>query len=322
MNDGEVDVGNVEEKSLDSSVPEYSPLSPLRESGSESGKDENSSEGEKDSENGEHDVDNANSEESENVEITDNENDEVNSDGDVAGKEDKRSVHDKECVKGSDSHSGIEGNMSESEEQSANNEHDLDNANNADSENVKITDKQNAEVISDTDLRENTSGRAIDNNASVKGGDSEGTVHDDKMTIASQDQSDVVEVSSETVDSKVIGEITRIEPDSDIENHSDTSADESEVEQISHSRTLTDSDKEDGGQHECKKKLTKVRVKLEPQDSSYEMVNVWIKNEDDESNSMSSMSMSYGETKQEEDVKDTEWYRVCTQSQGGHERGM
>ena len=69
------------------------------------------------------------------------------------------------------------------------------------------------------------------------------------------------------------------------------------------------------------KEADKVRVKLEPQDSSNEMANVWIKNEDDESNSMSTMSMSYGETKQEEDVKNTEWYRVCTQSQGGHERG-
>ena len=61
MNEGKLDVGNVEDKSLDSSVPEYAPLSPLRESGSESGKDENISEGEKDSENDEHDVDNAHS---------------------------------------------------------------------------------------------------------------------------------------------------------------------------------------------------------------------------------------------------------------------
>ena len=35
---------------------------------------------------------------------------------------------------------------------------------------------------------------------------------------------------------------------------------------------------------------------------------------------MRSMSTSYGDTKEEE-VKNTEWYRVCTQSQGGHERG-
>ena len=65
----------------------------------------------------------------------------------------------------------------------------------------------------------------------------------------------------------------------------------------------------------------KVRVKLEPQDLSYEMLNVWIKNEDDQSNSMRNMSTSYGETKEEEDVKNTEWYRVATQSQGGNERG-
>ena len=51
------------------------------------------------------------------------------------------------------------------------------------------------------------------------------------------------------------------------------------------------------------------------------MVNVQIKNEDDQSNSMRSMLTSYGDTKEEEDVKNTEWYRVCTRSQGGHERG-
>ena len=36
---------------------------------------------------------------------------------------------------------------------------------------------------------------------------------------------------------------------------------------------------------------------------------------------MRSMSTSYGDTKKEDDVKNTEWYQVCTQSQGGHERG-
>ena len=102
----------------------------------------------------------------------------MKSDGNVSGNEDKGSMDDKECVKDSDSHPGLEGNMSENKKES---------------------------------------------------------------------ESDVVEVSSETVDSKVVGEITRMEPDSDIENHSDTSADESDVEQISHSRTLTDSDKEDAG---------------------------------------------------------------------------
>ena len=51
------------------------------------------------------------------------------------------------------------------------------------------------------------------------------------------------------------------------------------------------------------------------------MVNVQIKNQDDQSNSMRSMLTSYGDTKEEEDGKNTEWYRVCTQSQGGHERG-
>ena len=38
MNEGELHEGNVDDKSIDSSVPEYAPLSPLSESGSESGK--------------------------------------------------------------------------------------------------------------------------------------------------------------------------------------------------------------------------------------------------------------------------------------------
>ena len=91
---------------------------------------------------------------------------------------------------------------------------------------------------------------------------------------------------------------------------------------MSHSRTLTDSEKEDAPQHEWKKKLMKVKVKIEAEDSSYKMVNVQIKNEDDQSNSMRSMSSSYGDVKEEEEeVKNTEWYRVCTQNQGGHDRG-
>ena len=134
-------------------------------------------------------------------------------------------------------------------------------------------------------------------------------------------KSEVVEVCSKTVDSKVVGEIENVYQESDSDNHSDTSADESESEQISHSRTLTDSEKEDTTQNECRKKLTKVKVKMEPQDSSCEMVNVQIKNEDDKSNFSSSMSTSYGDPKEEEDVKNTEWYRVCTQSQGGNEKG-
>ena len=154
----------------------------------------------------------------------------------------------------------------------------------------------------------------------MKGSDSEGVVNNERMTIAIQDKSDIVEVSSETVESKVVGEITSVEQDSDSGNRSDTSAELSDSEEVSHSRTLTDSEKEDAAQPKYKKKLTKVRVKIEPPDSSYKMVNVQIKNEDDQSNSMRSMSTSYGDTK-EDDVKNTEWYRVCTQSQGGHERG-
>ena len=140
----------------------------------------------------------------------------------------------------------------------------------------------------------------------MKGSNSEGVVNNERMTIEVQDKSDVVEVLSETVESKVVGEITSVEQDSDSGNHSDTSAELSDSEEVSHSRTLTDSEKEDAAQPECKRKLTKVRVKIEPPDSLYEMVNVQIKNEDDQSNSMRSMSTSYRDTKEEDDVKNTE----------------
>ena len=259
MNEGKLDVGNVENKSLDSSVPEYAPLSPLRESGSESGKDENISEGEKDSENGKHDVDNAHSADSENEEITDTENDEVKSDSNVSGNEDEGSVDDKESVKGYDSHSGIEENISENEnssegeKDSENDERDVDNGHSADSENVEITDKENDEVNSDGNVSGNKDKGLVDDKESVKGSDSHSGIEGNMSENKKESESDIVEVSSETVDSKVVGEITRMEPDSDIENHSDTSADESHVEQISYSRTLTDSDKEDAGQHEQKK---------------------------------------------------------------------
>ena len=239
MNEGQLHDRNVEDKTSDSSVPEYAPLSALRESGSESEKDENSSEGEKESPNDEHDVDNANCADSETVEITEKENKEVRSECDVTGKPNRGPIDENECVKGSDS---------------------------------------------------------------------EGVVNNEAMEIEVQDKSEVVEVSSETVDSKVVGEIETVYPKNDSEERSDISADESESEQISYSRTLIDSEKEDTAQHEWKKKLTKVKVKIEPQDSSCRMVNVQIKNEDDTSSSSSSMSTSYGDTKEEEDVKNTEWY--------------
>ena len=174
-----------------------------------------------------------------------------------------------------------------------------------DSETVEITEKENEEVRSESHVKEKPNIGPVDDNECVKGSDSERVVNNERMTIEVQDKSDVVEVSSETVDSKVVGEITTVEPDSDSGNRSDTSEDISESEQVSHSRTLTDSEKKDAAQHEWKKKLMKVRVKIEPQDSSYEMVNVQIKNKDDQSTSMSSMSASYGDTK-EEDVKNTE----------------
>ena len=87
----------------------------------------------------------------------------------------------------------------------------------------------------------------------MKGSDSKGAVNNKRMTIEVQDKSDVVEVSSETVESKVVGEITSVEQDSDSGNHSDTSAELSDSEEVSHSRTLTESEKEDAAQPECKK---------------------------------------------------------------------
>ena len=55
---------------------------------------------------------------------------------------------------------------------------------------------------------------------------------------------------TETVDSKVVSEIETVYPESDSEKCSDTSADESESGPMSHSRTLTDSEKEDTAQKE------------------------------------------------------------------------
>ena len=115
MNEDELHEGNLEDKSIDSSIPEYTPLSPLRESGSESGKDQNSSEGEKESANDEHDVDSAKFADSDNVEITDKENEEVRSDCDVTEKPNTGSIDDNKCVKGSDSDSGKDENISEHE---------------------------------------------------------------------------------------------------------------------------------------------------------------------------------------------------------------
>ena len=247
-------------------------------------------------------------------------------DGNVSGNEDKGSVDHKECVKDPDSHSGIDKKMSENEQSSVrekdsgNDEHDVHSAHSAYSENVEITDKEKDEVNSEGNVSGDEDKGLLDDKESVKGCDSHSGLEGNISEIKKESESDIVEVSSETVNSKVVGEITSMEPDSDIETHRDTSADESGKEQISHSRTLTDSDKEDVGQNEWKKKLTKVRVKLEPQDLSYEMLNVQIKNEDDQSNDMRSMSTSYGETK-EEDVQNTKWYRVATQSQGGNDRG-
>ena len=308
MNEGDLHEENVDDKMMDSSVPEYTPLSPLRESGSESGKDQSSSEGEKESANDENDVDNANFVDSDKVEVTDKESEEFIADCDESEKPNTCSIDDKEGVKGSNSDSVKDENISEHEKESGSDENDVDNANDADSDQVEITDKENKAVTMDCDVRQKAELGTIDDKKGVKGSDSKGVVNNERMTIEVQDKSDVVEVLSETVDSKVVGEITSVEQDSDSGNRSDTSAELSDSEEVSHSRTLTDSEKEDAAQTERKKKLMKVRVKIEPPDSSYKMVNVQIKNEDDQSNSMRSMLTSYGDTKEEDDVKNTEWY--------------
>ena len=211
MNEGELHEGNVDDKSIDSSVPEYAPLSPLRESGSESGKDQSSSEGEKESANDEHDVDNANCVDSDKVEITDKESEEFRADCDESEKPNTCSIDDKEGVKGSDSNSVKDENISEHEQESASDEHDVDNANSADSDKVEITDNENKEVTTDCDVRQKAEIGTIDDKEGVKGSDSEGVVNNERMTIEVQDKSDIVEVSSETVESKVVGEITSVE---------------------------------------------------------------------------------------------------------------
>ena len=124
--------------------------------------------------------------------------------------------------------SGKDKNSSEGEKESANDEHDVDNANCADSETVKITEKENKEVRSECDVTEKPNRGPIDENVCVKGSDSEGVVNNEAMEIEVQDKSEVAEVLSETVDSKVVGEIETVYPKNDSEEHSDTSADESE----------------------------------------------------------------------------------------------
>ena len=252
MTEGEPNGQNFENKSSDSSVPEYAALSPLRESCSEVGKDENSPEGEK---------------------------------------------------------------------ESVNDEQHSDSAKCEDSESDEITEKENEEVRSECDGNEVAKKGEIDEDISVKDSNSEEVVNNETREMEVTDKSEVVDVSSKHVDSKVIGEISKVHQETDSDECSDTSADESESDEISHSRTLTDSDVNDVGNKERKKKLTKVKVKIEPQDSSCKMLNVQIKNKDDQSNCSKSMSTSYGDEKEEADVTSTEWYRVCTQSQGGKKRG-
>ena len=155
-NEGQLHDQNVEDKTNDSSVPEYAPLSPLRESGSESGTDKNSSEGEKESGNDEHD-----------------------------------------------------------EKESGNDEHDVDNANCVDSETVEITEKGDKEVRSECVVTEKPNRGPIDENECVKGSDSERVVNNGAMQIEVKDKSEVVEVSLETVDSKVVREIETVYPESD-----------------------------------------------------------------------------------------------------------
>ena len=204
MTEWESDDRNVENKSSDSSVPEYAPLSPLRESCNELGKDKSSSEGE------------------------------------------KESVDD---------------------------EQDSDSAKCEDSESNEIIEKENEEVRSECDVNKVAKKGEIDENVSVKDTNSEEVVNNETREIEVKEKSEVVEASSEHVNSKVIGEISKVYRESDSDERSDTSANESESDEISHSRTLTDSDVKDSGKKEQKKKITKVKVKMELQDSFCEMLN-------------------------------------------------
>ena len=162
-------------------------------------------------------------------------------------------------MKGSNSDSVKDKNISEHEKESGSNEHDVDNANDADSDQVEFTDNENKEVTMDCDVRQKAEPGTIDDKEGVKGSDSEGVMNNERMTIEVQDESDVVEVLSETVESKVVREITSVEQDSDSGNHSDTSAELSDSEEFSRSRTLTDSEKEDAAQPECKKETDKIK---------------------------------------------------------------
>ena len=134
-------------------------------------------------------------------------------------------------MKGSDSDSVKDENISEHEQESASDEHDVDNANSVDSDKVEITDNENKEVTTDCDVIQKAEIGPIDKEG-VKGSDSEGVVNNERMTIEVQDKSDVVEVLSETVESKVVGEITSVEQDSDSGNRSNTSAELSDSEEV------------------------------------------------------------------------------------------
>ena len=137
---------------------------------------------------------------------------EVRADCDESEKPDTCSIDDKECVKGSDSDSGEDENISEHEQESASDEHDVDKANCADTDTIEITEKENKEVTTDCHVRQKAEIGPIDDKECVKGSDSEGVVNNERMTIEVQDKSDIVEVSSETVESKVVREITSVEP--------------------------------------------------------------------------------------------------------------
>ena len=56
----------------------------------------------------------------------------------------------------------------------------------------------------DCDVRQKAELGTIDDKECVKGSDSEGVVNNERMTIEVQDKSDVIEVSSETVESKLL----------------------------------------------------------------------------------------------------------------------
>ena len=85
-----------------------------------------------------------------------------------------------------------------------------------DSENLEITDKDKDEDSSEGNVSGNKGKGSLDDKEYVKGSDSNSGLERNMAEIKKESASDVHEVLSETVEIKVVGEITSMEPDSDI----------------------------------------------------------------------------------------------------------